>query len=135
MIPMLIIVLVIIVFYCWKDRRQMILEGVIIGVIAGICISYLTDADYRATVNGPLINIVRKYKIDWKYTSKDWSISKAEKVGDGRYDLKATNIATGNTVVLNNKSISNLPPDLKYGVETWGAPDNVVGGSSVTTRK
>lgn len=132
---LIIIILFIVTYYFWKDRRQILLEGVIIGIISGICISYLTDADFQANVNGPLINLARVFNKNVRYISNAWTNIKIEKLKDDRYNVEATNTVSGNTVEFTNVHVTTIPASLRYQIITWDNEATPVGGSTVEFRK
>lgn len=57
-ILVVVIIILSIMFWKWEARREIILEGVIIGVIGGILISFITDADYRRSVVEPMRELI-----------------------------------------------------------------------------
>lgn len=110
------------VWFCkrrgYVDKR-IIIEGVLIGIVVGVFGSYVTDNDFKANINGPIIetrNRISKYK--FRYASKDWGNINAKWVGDGVVDVSATKIASGVVVTFDNATQSQVPADLWYGIAT-----------------
>lgn len=121
MLAVIIIVMLIGIAWCaWEERRQIILEGIIIGIVSGVSISCLTDANFQASIYGPFVNLAHKLNQNVKYISKTWADVKAEALTGDRYNVSAVNIASGNTVKLINVHTSAMPASLRYQVLTSG---------------
>ena len=110
----------IVIFLMMKNKidKRIVVEGVIIGVVSGLIISYITDVNFQANVNGPVIKIARVFNKQLRYVSKEWGNIKAEVVNDNMVSVSASNIASGVTVTYQNTPLSKLPADLRYAVST-----------------
>lgn len=95
-----------------------IMEGIMIGVISGVIISFVTEGNFRANVLSPVIKLAKLFNMKVRYISKDWINIRVKEVGRGVYDVDATNIATGSVVEFKKSPISVLPPDLRYDIAT-----------------
>ena len=103
-----------------QKYRVLVIEGILIGLVSGIFTSYTTSDDYRASINGPVIQIVKTINNSIKYKSGAWT-----NIEVTHYDPKtdiisidATKIDTGITVRIENQPLSKLPADLRYDVAT-----------------
>lgn len=94
------------------------MEGIIIGVVSGVIISYVTNGDFRATVHSPIIKLGKLLNFKVRYISKNWTNIKVKEIENGIYDVDATNIVTGSIVKFEKSPISTLPPDLRYDIAT-----------------
>lgn len=95
-----------------------IMEGIMIGVISGLIISFVTEGNFRANILSPVIKLAKLFNMKVRYISKDWINIRVKEVGRGVYDVDATNIATGSVVKFEKSPISVLPPDLRYDIAT-----------------
>jgi len=117
-------------------RTSLTMLGIIIGIVSGVCISYLTDANFQASVNGPFFKLAHNFNKSVKYINKAWINISVEKMQGDRYNIRATSTNSGNTVEFNNVHISTLPASLRYQVITWDdRVDKEVGGSTVEFKK
>ena len=106
--------------YCLKTKKinkDTIIEGIIIGLVSGICLSFATDINYRAELSGPWIKLTKMMvNKNIKYVSKNWANINTVKKNDLIYDVTATNIVSGVTVKFDNIELSKLPADLRYDI-------------------
>ena len=96
----------------WKQRRIIIVEGILIGVISGTLISYITDVNFQASINGPISSFFKKV-----YSSKSWTNIRVVRMEKAMLKVDATNIVSGDTVTIEN-TLNNLPADLRWDIET-----------------
>lgn len=126
-----ILILVFFVFiFSVKNKiinKDILIEGLVIGIISGIFISYATDTNYRATIHGPVVKYVKWVNNNARYSSQDWTDIKITKTGNVISFVSAKNIASGNTVEFTSDFKSKLPADLRYDILT----NNNAGGSTV----
>jgi hypothetical protein len=123
----ILFVIFIIFLFCiiFKPKsRRVIFEGIIIGIISGVVISFATDANYRASIYGPFIMLGRAVDKNLRYASKNWGGIKATQVSDGVVNVSATNIVTGSVVNFTKTPLSKLPFDLRYAVATGDVATN-----------
>ena len=107
-----------IVFYWGRKKKKMeiLIEGLVIGVVTGICVSFITDVDFRAKIIGPVIMIAHKVDSSIKYDSNNWMNIEATQTGKDSYVVSAKNINTGTTIKFPVDNVSRLPADLKYSI-------------------
>jgi len=116
------------VWFCKRREyvdKRIIIEGVLIGIVVGVFGSYVTDNDFKASINGPIIearNRISKYKS--RYASKDWGNINAKWVGDGVVDVSATKIASVTVVTFDKATQAHVPADLWYAVATGDVAGN-----------
>lgn len=122
MLPLVVIIVAIIIGCCFlKNRRQIIAEGIIIGVVSGICISYVTDVNFQARVNGPFYKVAHTFNKKIRYISNAWANIKIEKLSGNKYTVRATNTVSGNTVEFTNVHVNTIPASLRYQIVTSDA--------------
>ncbi|MCG2713439.1 MAG: hypothetical protein L6308_01145 [Candidatus Omnitrophica bacterium] len=115
----LILIIVVVILVIRKVlKKDIIIEGIVIGVVTGICLSFSIDANYRASLIGPIIQMAKFIKVSVRYVSVDYKNIQLEKVGEGVFNVDATNIASGVVVKFRDSNLSDLPPDLRYDVAT-----------------
>ena len=112
------VLIIIISLICGVIQKRTIVEGIIIGLLSGLLISFFTDANIRAEVAGPIIKCAKKINKQLKYSSQNWTNISTNLVNDGFLNVSATNIASGVTVTFNNEPLTSLPADLRYDIAT-----------------
>lgn len=110
-----------------KDNKA-IVEGIVIGVVSGLILSYVTDVNFQAKINLPFIKIGKLFNSKVQYVSKNWADIKINQYNNetGIVSVEATNIASGVTVKIADKPLGSLPADLRYDIETGGSLYNIL---------
>lgn len=114
LITIFLIFLICIVLFCfWPQRRAIILEGILIGVISGVLIAFITDSNFRASTIGPIKSWTNK-----TYSSNDWTDIKVIRQDKDLAEVEATNVISGDTVTFKHSALEKLPADLRWDVKT-----------------
>ncbi len=103
--------------------RKPIIEGIIIGVVSGLILSYSTDVNFQAKIHFPFIKIAQIFNSQVRYVSKNWADIEVNQYNQGTdiVSVEATNIASGVTVKIVDKPLGSLPADLRYDIKTGGS--------------
>ena len=102
-----------------------IIQGVIIGIVAGVMGSYITNVNFRTEIDGPMVLALNKLlKVNMTLPSQEYINIKVAKLNNGTYDVDATNSVSGDTVNFRSEPLNKLPADLRYSIAT---------GATVTT--
>lgn len=114
-----ILIIFCLLFLCIEKKivnKAIVIEGVIIGVVSGLILSFITDGNFRASMIGPVVKIAKKVNINLRYVSKNWTNIKVSEPENGIFDVSAVNTVSGSTVKFTNTAINKLPADLRYDV-------------------